>query len=197
MSMSPLISPRVLRARWKPAAAMLVVLAAATGCSPQAATDAAAQPTPAQPAPEQAAPVQPAADAHADHAMHATAPADAAPLPPPGQRWATDAPLRAGMARIRLAVEALQHGLMGHLTEAQQKDAAAQVDAAVADMIANCKLEPEADASLHGLLAPFVAGAGAVRDGSFGQPELAAMQGALAQYPQRFDDKTWDQPAQD
>ena len=101
------------------------------------------------------------------------------------------------MARIRSAVEALQHGLMGHLTEAQQKDAAAQVDAAVADMIANCKLEPEADASLHGLLAPLVAGAGAVREGRFGQPELAAMQDALAQYPQRFDDPGWDQPAQE
>ena len=123
--------------------------------------------------------------------------APAAQAPPAGQRWATDAPLRAGMARIRSAVEALQHGLMGHLTEAQQKDAAAQVDAAVADMIANCKLEPEADASLHGLLAPLVAGAGAVREGRFGQPELAAMQDALAQYPQRFDDPGWDQPAQE
>ena len=74
---------------------------------------------------------------------------------------------------------------------------AKQVDAAVSDMIANCKLVPEADASLHGLLATFIAGAAAAREGRFGQSELEAMQGALALYPQRFDDKTWDQPAQD
>ena len=93
----------------------------------------------------------------------------------------------------RSAVEALQHGLMGHLTEAQQKDAAAQVDAAVADMIANYKLEPEADASLHGLLAPLVAGAGAVREGRFGQPELAA----LLEVERHVAEAGWDQPAQE
>ena len=33
---------------------------------------------------------------------------------------------------------------------------------------------------------------------SINQPaELAAMQDALAQYPQRFDDPGWDQPAQE
>lgn len=187
----PTISPR---ARWRPAMAALVLLAVAAGCSPRPGAEPAAA-APAAQAPPAAADA--GHDAHAAHAAHADAPVDAAPLPPAGQRWATDAPLRAGMARIRSAVEALQHGLMGHLTEAQQKDAAAQVDAAVADMIANCKLEPEADASLHGLLAPLVAGAGAVREGRFGQPELAAMQDALAQYPQRFDDPGWDQPAQE
>ena len=168
MSSSPLHSPRMVRVRWKRVAAMLLLLAATTACSPQSEPGVLA--------------------------THATAPTAAAPLPPEGQRWATDAPLRAGMARIRQAVEALEHGVHGHLDAAQQQAAAAQVDAAVADMIANCKLVPEADASLHGLLATFIAGATAARDGRFTQAELVPMQEALVQYQQRFDDPTWTQP---
>ena len=68
------------------------------------------------------------------------------------------------------------------------------MDAAIADMIADCNLVPEADASLHGLLATFIAGATAARDGRFTQAELVPMQEALVQYPQRFDDPTWTQP---
>jgi len=192
MLLIPTMSPRVLRARWIPTAAMLVMLAAGTGCSPPP-PDAS---TPAQSTPAAEASAQPAAaavhDIHDAHDAHAaTAPA----LPAPGQRWATDAPLRAGMASIRQAVGALEHGVHGHLDAAQQQVLAKQVDAAVADMIANCKLVPEADASLHGLLATFIAGAAAAREGRFGEPELVAMQEALAQYPQRFDDPTWKQPS--
>ena len=167
-----------------------VALLAVTACSPQPTTQ-----SPAQPAPSHADQVPSAAHADGGHDAHAAQPTHAAALPPDGQRWATDAPLRAGMARIRQAVEALEHGVHGHLDAAQQQAAAAQVDAAVADMIANCNLVPEADASLHGLLATFIAGATAARKGRFGELELAAMQEALAQYPQRFDDPTWKQPS--
>ena len=187
MLLNPTVSPRVLHTGWKPAMAVLVLLAAGTACSPR----------PAAQAPAHAGQAPSAAHADAGHDAHAAPPTHADALPPHGQRWATDAPLRDGMARIRQAVGALEHGVHGHLDAAQQQAVAKQVDAAVADMIANCKLAPEADASLHGLLASFIAGASAAREGRFGQPELASMQDALAQYPLRFDDPDWSQPAAD
>lgn len=130
----------------------------------------------------------PPADAHAQHA-HDTA---ATPVPPAGQRWATDAPLQDGMGRIRQAVTALEHYQHGHLDQTQATNATRLIDAAVQDMIANCKLAPDADAALHVLIAKFVSGADAVRSGRDVSGSIKSMQDALAQYPTQFDDPTWD-----
>lgn len=139
-----------------------------------------------------AAPAMAQSAAHHDHAAHAGH--DAKPQVP-AQRWATDAPLRAGMRNLREATETLNHYQMGHLDDVQRDNAVAKIDAAIKDMIANCKLKPEADAALHGLLAKFVAGASAARAGKFGKAELAPMQDALVQYPKLFDDRDWSKPA--
>lgn len=128
------------------------------------------------------------ATSHADHAAHAAA---TSTQPAPAQRWATDAPLRAGMREIRSATGILGHVQAGHL-DARQRDAAvARIDAAIKDMITNCKLDPQADAALHGLLAKFMAGADAARAGRLSSADLAAMQQALARYPQLFNDPGW------
>lgn len=132
------------------------------------------------------------ADAHAGHAGETVA----VTALPDGQRWETDAPLRAGMRNLREATEALHHYKMGHLDDVQRDNAVEKIDAAIRNMIANCKLEPQADAALHGLLATFIVGANAVRAGTFGTTELVSMQEALAQYPQLFDDAQWSQPAE-
>ena len=164
-----------------------------------------------------AAPAHAQSTAHHDHAAHAAPakpatakpaaaksatakpatakPATAKPAAAPTQRWATDAPLRAGMRNLREATETLNHYQMGHLDDVQRDNAVEKIDAAIKDMIANCKLKPEADAALHGLLAKFIAGANAARAGKFGKAELAPMQDALAQYPQLFDDRDWGKPA--
>lgn len=139
------------------------------------------------------APATPPADAHAQHG-HDTA---AAPAPPTGQRWATDAPLQDGMGRIRQAVTALEHYQHGHLDATQASNATRLIDAAVNDMIANCKLAPDADAALHGLLVKFIAGAEVVRSGQDVSDAITSMQGALAQYPAQFDDPTWDVTPED
>lgn len=131
------------------------------------------------------------ADAHAGHAGETVA----VTALPDGQRWETDAPLRAGMRNLREATETLNHYEMGHLDDVQRDNAVAKIDAAIKDMIANCKLKPEADAALHGLLTKFIAGANAARAGKFGKAELAPMQEALAQYPQLFDDHDWSETA--
>jgi hypothetical protein len=126
-----------------------------------------------------------AQSAHEGHAAHtATAPA---------QRWASDAPLREGMRSIRVAVQALEHYEHGHMGIAQASSTVALIDTAVNDIFANCRLEPEADVALHGLLARFLAGAEAVRTSQqVPVAEIAAMRAALARYPQLFDDPAWD-----
>ena len=130
--------------------------------------------------------------AHAGHAAHA---GHDATVQTRQRGWATDAPLRAGMQALREATATLHHYEMGHLDDIQRDNAVKRIDAAIGDMIANCKLKPEADAALHALLVKFIAGANAARAGKFGKAELAPMQDALAQYPQLFDDRDWGKPA--
>ena len=139
-----------------------------------------------------AAPAMAQSAAHHDHAAHA--PQDAQ-VKAPAQRWATDAPLRAGMRELREATELLNHYQMGHLDDVQRDNAVAAIDAAIKNMIANCKLKPDADTALHGLLAKFIAGADAARAGKFTKVELVPMQEALARYPQLFVDAEWEKAA--
>lgn len=125
---------------------------------------------------------------HAAHA-HGAAPA---PADRGGKRWAADPALQDGMRRVRQAVQALEHDAQGQLDSAQTTRIADLIDGAVRDIIAHCKLDPDADAALHGLLAKFLAGAHAARSGQNVPAALADMQGALKQYPVLFDDPTWN-----
>jgi len=80
-----------------------------------------------------------------------------------GKKWATDEPLREGMARIRILVEPrLSAAHAGKLTAVQYRQLATQVEAEVGAIVANCKLEPEADAMLHLLIADLGAGTDAM-----------------------------------
>ena len=125
---------------------------------------------------------------HVGHDAHATPPVAATPA----QRWATDAPLRAGMRNIRKAVQALDHYEHGHMDATQAHNTAQHIDTAVNQMIAQCKLKPDADAALHGLLVKFIVGAKAVRESQEApMPQINAMREALAQYPQLFNDPGW------
>jgi hypothetical protein len=136
-----------------------------------------------------AGPVAAQSGTHASHDAHA---GHVAPATAPQERWATDAALRAGMHDLREATEALHHYEMGHLDDTQRDNAVKRIDAAIGDMVANCKLKPDADAALHGLLVKFIAGANAARAGRFTKAELGPMEEALATYPQRFDDPEWN-----
>jgi hypothetical protein len=71
-----------------------------------------------------------------------------------GSKWGTDEPLRAGMGRIRGLVEPqLGAAHAGKLTPAQYRKLATQVETEVGGIVANCKLEPKADAMLHLVIA--------------------------------------------
>ncbi|MEO7008636.1 MAG: hypothetical protein ABI156_05750 [Caldimonas sp.] len=80
-----------------------------------------------------------------------------------GRKWATDAPLRDGMNRIRTLVEPqLGTAHAGKLSPAQYAALAGQVETEVGGIVANCKLEPKADAVLHIVIGEIGAGTDAM-----------------------------------
>jgi hypothetical protein len=123
-----------------------------------------------------------------EHHHHAAAPAAA-------QRWAPDAPLSEGMRRAHAAVDELRHYEMGHMSAPMAVDRATAVEEAVSFMFAHCKLAPEPDAALHGILVPLLRAAQALKTDPKKVSAVADMRAAIAHYPQYFNDPGWDQPA--
>lgn len=124
---------------------------------------------------------QAGAQHHDHHQAAATAPA-------PAQRYATDAPLRAHMGGIRTAVTALEHGEHGHLDAAQVRILAESIQAHVRGIVAECKLPPDADAALHGIIAPLAANAEKLKADPADSGAIAPMRAALASYDASFDE---------
>lgn len=78
-----------------------------------------------------------------------------------GQKWQTDAPLRAAMETIRNAMAPVADD--DAASSAEYGALAAAVDSQVDYMIENCALPPEADAQLHVLLGQVIEGAEQLR----------------------------------
>lgn len=95
-----------------------------------------------------------------------------------GSRWPTDETLRTGMSRIRALVEP-QIGPIhaGKLSTAQYGDLAQQIESQVGYIVANCKLDPNADAMLHLVIADIGAGVDAMAGKT---PTVRPAQGAAA-----------------
>lgn len=129
----------------------------------------------------------------ASHQAHAPLPGHAAQgqASVPAVRWQADEPLARGMQRVRAATQALAHG---HLDGVQVKAVAGQLDAAVRDMFAQCRLEPEPDAALHPLLARVLQASARLAGGRFDPQALADLEWVLARYPLLFEDASWSTP---
>lgn len=125
-------------------------------------------------------------DAHADHAAPATLQLNA------GKKWETDEALRKSMASIHKAVEASLHDIHeNRLKPAGYGALASKVEAEVANIVNNCKLEPKADAQLHLIVADLLAGseqmAGKVKKIKR-QDGAVKVIGALEKYATYFND---------
>lgn len=119
------------------------------------------------------------------HHHHAPAAAEA-----PAGKWATDLPLRGGMARIRQAVE--QAGQPQSMSDAQARALSRDIQTATAFMVEHCTLPPQADAALHGVLAELLQGADALPRAAEREQASARIVAALAHYPELFADPDWD-----
>jgi len=108
-----------------------------------------------------------------------------------GRKWATDAPLREGMTRIRaLVAPRLDDAHAGRLTPAQYRELAARIEGEVGTIVAECKLEPQADAMLHLVIADLLGGAEAMAGKQAGQRPgqgMAKVAQALDGYGRYFD----------
>ncbi len=124
---------------------------------------------------------------HAGHQTHTTT----APAAIPAHRYATDAPLREGMARIHAALDELAHYEMGHMPQSIAIQRVAAIKQATSYLFANCKLDPEADAALHRMLVPLLNGVQAFEKNPADRSTVAAMRRAVADYPRVFDDPKW------
>lgn len=77
-----------------------------------------------------------------------------------GKKWATDAPLRQAMNDINQAMaKALPAIHKNQFGNEDYQALAATINARVGDAVAQCKLEPKADAMLHLVIADLMAGA--------------------------------------
>ena len=109
-----------------------------------------------------------------------------------GQKWETDAPLRAGMGEIRQAMAGSLQAIHTHKMSAKAyDDLAKKVHSAVGQIVAQCKLPPAADAQLHLVIADLLVGADQMAGKVKGAPRVdgaVKVIGALNAYGQHFDD---------
>lgn len=110
-----------------------------------------------------------------------------------GAKWATDVPLRDGMEQIRNLIAVPQSAVSAGmpLTAADAQLVAEGVREQVDGLIRNCKLEPEADAVLHVLIAGMLQGAAELEGMPPSANGLARIRQALDQYPQYFSHAGW------
>lgn len=110
-----------------------------------------------------------------------------------GRKWATDAPLRNGMSRIRnLAATGVEDVHGGKMGQAQYAALAQKIELEVANIVANCKLEPQADAMLHVV----IAGIGSGTEAMAGKAPKAQAEKGLLQVAAAVNDygKFFDHP---
>lgn len=112
-----------------------------------------------------------------------------------GAKWKTDATLRRGMQNIRDMLEPqLQAIHNDRLKPAQYAELARRIEAEVAGIVAGCKLDRDADAMLHLVLAEINAGT----EGLAGRNRALGRHGgavtiyrALQNYPVYFEHPGW------
>jgi len=138
-----------------------------------------------------AGPAVAASDAH-EHGHKA---GEAKPGLNAGKKWQTDEPLRRGMENIRGALAADQKTIHASKQTPEQYDAlATRVNAEVATIVKNCKLDKQADEQLHRVLADVLAGAETMQGKAQGEPRREGAERlakALDAYGRLFEHPGW------
>lgn len=109
-----------------------------------------------------------------------------------GKKWETDTALRKSMGELRQSMAGSLDAIHANKMTLQAYSALARkVEGGVADIVANCKLAPAADAQLHLVVADLLAGAEHMAGkAKQGKPRDGAVKviGALNNYGKFFDD---------
>jgi len=111
-----------------------------------------------------------------------------------GKKWQSDEALRKSMAALRAAfAEKLGAIHAGKLSADGYRALGGKIDGEVANIVAQCKLEPKADAMLHIVIADLIAGADVMQGRAKGKPMAGAHKAAMAlnAYGRHFDHPDW------
>lgn len=112
-----------------------------------------------------------------------------------GKKWATDTPLRQAMNEINQAMaKALPAIHKNQFGNEDYQALAATISARVGDAVAQCKLEPKADAMLHLVIADLMAGA-EIMEGKSAQTRhdgAVKVLEALKSYGKYFQHPAWN-----
>jgi len=109
-----------------------------------------------------------------------------------GKKWQTDAPLRQGMQRINDAVmKAVSAYHQQTLTQTDADELARQINKQVNYLVANCKLEPGADATLHVLIGDLLTGAARVSNEPLSPQGIPHLVKTLQLYTDYFEHQGW------
>ncbi|MGE5478023.1 MAG: hypothetical protein ACM3Q1_15305 [Bacteroidales bacterium] len=119
---------------------------------------------------------------------HSHSHAAAGTVAPAAAKVATDAALRQGMEDIRATMAS---GLAKRPGPADYPRLADAVEAGIDRITQTCKLDPDADARLHLLLARMIDGVGRLRGADKQQVGVALILGALDEYGRTFDHPGW------
>ncbi len=104
-----------------------------------------------------------------------------------GRKWKADAPLQQGMKSIHTAVmQAVPVFHDNRLKSAEAKRLSAHINKQVNYLIENCKLPPQADATLHVIIAELLSGADTLAKHPQSMSGLPKIVGALNTYPDYF-----------
>ena len=120
-----------------------------------------------------------------EHAHHTPS---AAVQAAPAQRWLADVSLREGMSRVGRTVATFQHYEHGHMNPGQTVALATLLEQDIQFLVANCKLEPAADAALHAIIAKLSLAAQAVKVDPGDRSTIPLMRDSLRDYARQFDD---------
>ena len=111
-----------------------------------------------------------------------------------GKKWATDDALRKGMSSIRTAIAtALPAAHSGKISNAEYDALGKELNAQVAYIVQNCKLDPKADTQLHVIVGDIVNGIDTV-EGKQHKKRAAGVvhiAQALNAYGKHFDHAGW------
>lgn len=109
-----------------------------------------------------------------------------------GAKWPTDAPLRQGMGNMRTAMSEALPAIHDHKLEpAGYAALAARIETQMAYVVANCKLDPAADAQLHLVLAHLGGGIEKMKAGDDPRAGAVTVVEALDAYGKHFDHPGW------
>ncbi len=111
-----------------------------------------------------------------------------------GKLWATDAPLRQGMERIRDAALLAQKASInnGKLSNETAATLASGIDDALAFMFERCALESGADENLHILLERLIHASEALKENHNSVEGMPQVHEVLKTYPHYFEHPNWE-----